>query len=117
MWQSQLRKGSLSLAVLAILSEGPLYSGEIRARLDERAGILVAEGVLYPILRRLAKECLVESQWIEPAVGHPRRYFRLTPEGREHAIELSRLWGEFARAMNRVLSASQHSLAGGLDVC
>jgi PadR family transcriptional regulator, regulatory protein PadR len=105
-WESQLRKGSLSLAVLATLCDGQLYGVEIRCRLEEIAGFTVVEGVIYPILRRLSKMGFVEAEWVEPEVGHPRRYFRLTPAGRRCVLELSRTWNEFAGGMNRMLAAS-----------
>jgi PadR family transcriptional regulator, regulatory protein PadR len=105
-WESQLRKGSLSLAVLATLSDGRLYGVEIRCRLEQIAGFTVAEGVIYPILRRLSKMGHVEAEWVEPEVGHPRRYFRLSASGHRHVLELSRTWNEFAGGMNRMLAAS-----------
>ncbi len=105
-WESQLRKGSLSLAVLAILCDGRLYGVEIRCRLAQIAGFTVAEGVIYPILRRLGKLGFVEAEWVDPDVGHPRRYFRLSASGRRYVLELSRTWNEFAGGMNRVLAAS-----------
>jgi PadR family transcriptional regulator PadR len=113
MWESQLRKGSLSLAVLASLWEGQLYSAEIRCLLEQTGGFVVIEGVIHPILRRLRKERLVDSELVEPEVGHPRRYFRLTASGRRYVLELSRIWNEFSGGMNRMLSPSNGQTFGG----
>jgi PadR family transcriptional regulator PadR len=107
MWESQLRKGSLMLAVLATLRHGRLYGSEIRRRLEQIAGLTVAEGVLYPILRRLRKTDFLETEWIDPAVGQPRRYFALTSRGHQYLAELSNTWTEFAGSMDRMLAISQ----------
>ena len=109
MWQSQLRKGSLTLAVLASLWEGPLYGSEIRCRLEQVAGIVVSEGVIYPILRRLGKTHFVQTAWVAPEVGVPRRYFRLTSSGRMHAAELWSRWSEFTGGMHRMLALSRRT--------
>jgi PadR family transcriptional regulator, regulatory protein PadR len=103
MWQSQIRKGSLTLAVLGCLWDESLDGSTIRCRLEEMAGIAVVDGVLYPILRRLRNERWIESRWVEVEAGHPRRYFQLTESGREYAMELSSRWAQFASGMNRVL--------------
>jgi PadR family transcriptional regulator PadR len=103
MWESQLRKGSLPLAVLASLWEGQLYSAEIRRLLEQTGGFVVIEGTIHPVLRRLSKERFVDSEWVEPESGHPRRYFRLTDSGRRYVIELSRIWNEYSGGVNRML--------------
>jgi PadR family transcriptional regulator PadR len=113
MWESQLRKGSLPLAVLASLWEGQLYSAEIRRRLEQTGGFVVIEGTIHPILRRLRKERFVNSEWVEPEAGHPRRYFRLTASGRRYVIELSRIWNEYSGGVNRMLSQSNGRSLGG----
>jgi PadR family transcriptional regulator, regulatory protein PadR len=106
MWESQLRKGSLMLAVLATLRHGRLYGPEIRRRLELIAGIEVSEGVMYPILRRLRKTDLIQTEWIDPVDGQPRRYFVLTSDGHRYLTELSNTWNEFAGGMDRMLAMS-----------
>jgi PadR family transcriptional regulator, regulatory protein PadR len=112
MWESQLRKGSLTLAVLASLQEGCLCGSEIRCRLEQIAGLAVAEGVIYPILRRLRKMNFIESQWVEPEFGQLRRYFHLTGSGHRYLLELSRSWNKFACGMERMLEASEREIEG-----
>jgi PadR family transcriptional regulator PadR len=116
MWESQLRKGGLMLAVLATLRHGRLYGPEIRRRLEQTAGLTVAEGVIYPILRRLRKTDLLETEWIDPLVGQPRRYFALTSRGHQYLTELSNTWNEFAGSMNRML-ATPHGTHGQSTEC
>ena len=118
MWESQLRKGGLALAVLATLRHGRLYGPEIRRRLELIAGMAVSEGVMYPLLRRLRKTELIQTEWIDPLVGQPRRYFALTSRGGEYLIELSNTWNEFAGGMDRMLALSRarHSQSPECDL-
>jgi PadR family transcriptional regulator, regulatory protein PadR len=102
-WEIQLRKGSLELAILAVLSEAPLYGLEILRELEANAGLIVVEGTVYPLLSRLRALGLVDSQWVESDSGHPRKYYRLTPAGRDRAIEMSRIWTRFSASMNELL--------------
>jgi PadR family transcriptional regulator, regulatory protein PadR len=103
-WETQLRKGSLSLAVLASLGNGELYGLEILRRLEQVANFTVAEGTIYPLLNRLKTAGFIESQWVETDAGHPRKYFRLTVSGRRYVATLSRAWHEFASGMDQLLA-------------
>jgi PadR family transcriptional regulator, regulatory protein PadR len=109
MWESQLRKGGLMLAVLATLRHGRLYGPEIRRRLELIAGMAVSEGVMYPLLRRLRKTDLIQTEWIDPVVGQPRRYFGLTSDGHQYLAELSMTWNEFSGGMDRMLAMSDRT--------
>src|ERR1700683_2768893 len=113
MWESQLRKGSLALAVLASLWDGQLQGSQIRGHLEQIAGLAVLPGVIYPILRRLEKTRFIESEWMEPRVGHPRRNFRLTESGRRCVLEFSSTRKEFAGGMNPVLAAPDERTQSG----
>lgn len=103
-WAIQLRKGSLDLAVLASLRDGPMYGLEILRRLAETAGLVVPEGTVYPLLSRLKSEGWVESSWLETGTGPARKYYRLTPAGRRHVAGMTQAWGEFAAGMERLLA-------------
>jgi PadR family transcriptional regulator, regulatory protein PadR len=109
MWQSQLRKGSLDLAVLASLWDGPLDRCQICDRLEQMAGIELVQGVIYPILRRLRRSGWIATRWVEIEIGHPRQLFCLTDSGRQSAIELSCRWTMFADGMNRMLGTLARS--------
>ena len=102
-WETQLRKGSLGLAVLATLNERHLYGLEILQRLEEVAGFAVPEGTIYPLLQRLKDAGFVEARWVEAPSGHPRKYYRLTPTGRRYLQRIASRWGEFAQGMSCLL--------------
>ena len=103
-WEAQLRKGSLDLALLAVLWKGRLYGLEILRRLQEAAGLELAEGTLYPILMRLKQEGLLKSAWVEAEAGHPRKYYWLTPAGRQRALEMAETWSMFSQSIATLLS-------------
>ncbi len=66
---------------------------------------------MYPILNRLRADGLLRSEWVEAEAGHPRKYYELTPAGRERAAQMAEAWTEFsaglAALMQPVLRSSQ----------
>jgi PadR family transcriptional regulator, regulatory protein PadR len=80
---TQLRKGILELAILACLSRGRHYGYSLVKTISGDSGIDLTEGTIYPILGRLAKEGLVQSEWVESSQGPPRKYYTLTLKGEE----------------------------------
>ena len=102
-WEVQLRKGSLELAILAALWRGRLYGLEILRHLETHSDLIVVEGTVYPLLNRLRGLGLVESEWVESVSGHPRKYYRLTENGKQRALDMKRVWAKFAASMNGLL--------------
>ena len=80
---TQLRKGILELAILASLSRGRHYGYSLVRTISGEKDIDLTEGTIYPILARLAKEGLVQSEWVESSQGPPRKYYTLTLKGEE----------------------------------
>jgi len=80
---TQLRKGILELAILASLSRGRHYGYSLVRTISGESDIDLTEGTIYPILARLAKEGLVQSEWVESSQGPPRKYYTLTLKGEE----------------------------------
>jgi PadR family transcriptional regulator, regulatory protein PadR len=110
-WEVQLRKGSLELAILAALWEGPLYGLEILRNLESGSDLVVVEGTVYPLLSRLRSLGLVESEWVESDSGHPRKYYRLTGAGRQRALAMARIWNRFSASMSTLLAPLSHEAA------
>src|SRR4029079_5039801 len=85
----ELRRGVVVLAALSQLGT-PRYGYELRQALAEK-GMLIEEGTLYPLLRRLEAQGLLTSEWkIED--GPPRRYYSLNAEGRKLLKRLTESW-------------------------
>jgi PadR family transcriptional regulator PadR len=99
----QLRKGAIELAILAVLDREECYSIEIINRLDAFPALSAKPGTVYPLLARLDKAGLVATRWAEAAGGPPRKYYRLTSEGRTSLAEGVVEWGALSGAMAKVL--------------
>ncbi|HEY0307564.1 MAG TPA: PadR family transcriptional regulator [Acidobacteriaceae bacterium] len=106
-WEVQLRKGSLELAILAALWDGRLYGLEILRHLETASELIVTEGTIYPLLNRLKALGLVTSEWVESTSGHPRKYYELTPAGRQRALEMTQIWTKFSTSMSDLLAPLQ----------
>ena len=102
-WEAQLRKGSLEMAILAILWTNRQYGLEILRALDGKSSLALAEGTLYLILNRLKHDALVGSEWVDAGTGHPRKYYWLTEAGRERLRAMARFWAEFSGDLDVLL--------------
>ena len=101
----QLKKGALELCVLALLSQHDSYAYEIASRLAESIGM--GEGTIYPLMRRLQNDGLVETYLVESSAGPPRKYYRLTEAGRASFTSQRTAWTAFSGAMQNILGATQ----------
>jgi PadR family transcriptional regulator PadR len=97
----QLKKGVLELCVLQLLSQGDTYGYQITSRLA--ADIEMGEGTIYPLMKRMQNEGLVSTYLVESASGPPRKYYKLTAEGRAALTAQRAEWDAFKRAVGRVL--------------
>lgn len=103
-WITQLRKGLLELCVLNLLAHGEAYGYEIAQRLKALDILAVTESTLYPILARLLEEGLLTVRTSTSSDGPPRRYFSLTPAGRERLAEMNAYWGHLHEVIARLQS-------------
>jgi len=101
---SQMRKGAVELATLGLLAKGELYGVEIVDSLSALPGLAVTAGTVYPLLSRLKKAGLLDSAWRESSAGPPRKYYRLTPEGRRSLDDLTCVWREMSDAVETLLA-------------
>ncbi len=82
-WTVQVRKGLLDLCVLNALAEKERYGYELVKTLVGLPGLGVTEGTLYPLLSRLRVQGLVTARLEESSEGPARKYYALSPVGRE----------------------------------
>lgn len=101
---TQLKKGVLELCVLALLSQHDSYAYEIASRLS--AGIGMGEGTIYPLMRRLQSDGLVDTYLVESPAGPSRKYYRLTPRGSESLGAQTTAWRSFAEAVQGILGGA-----------
>lgn len=98
----ELRRGSLVLAVLASLRSRH-YGYSLRKHLAD-AGVDIDEGTLYPLVRRLAEQGLLDSQW-EQAEGRERRYYQLSSAGETLLTQLSQEWQAMQQSLAAILES------------
>jgi PadR family transcriptional regulator, regulatory protein PadR len=99
--QIQLKKGALELCVLALLARRESYAYGIASTLA--VAVEMGEGTIYPLMRRMQNDGLVDTRLVESNSGPPRKYYRLTPAGRAAFAAQKREWRAFANAVNRLL--------------
>ena len=97
--QVQMRKGILEFCILNIISRGEVYASDMLEELTS-ARIMVVEGTLYPLLTRLRKAGLVDYKWVESTSGPPRKYYKLTDNGKEFLSKLDATWEELMNSTN-----------------
>jgi PadR family transcriptional regulator, regulatory protein PadR len=97
----QFKKGVLELCVLILISNKDQYGYELAQHISNK--IEVAEGTLYPLLRRLTKEEYLSTYLKESTEGPPRKYYSLTESGREYMNMLMSEWQQFAHAVNQLI--------------
>lgn len=103
-WEAQLRKGGLELAILAALWHESRYGLEVLRVLADN-DLHVSEGTVYPLLNRLRREDLVSTEWVESRDGPPRKYYLLTPAGRERIKSMAIRWQSFNQSLSSLLGA------------
>lgn len=101
----ELRRGCLILAVMAALKTEQ-YGYTLRKLLADH-GMVIDEGTLYPLLRRLESQGLLKSQWREEDKRN-KRFYRLSPEGKAILKQLLAEWQGIGSSLNDILKESNH---------
>lgn len=97
----ELRRGVIVLAALSQLG-APEYGYSLLKKLAD-LGLEVDQGTLYPLLRRLETQGLLESDWkIEES--RPRRYYVISAEGKKILPKMKKEWNDIVSVMDKMLS-------------
>lgn len=86
---TQYKKGVLELCVMSILKRRDCYGYEISENLSKH--IDIADGTVYPILRKLKSDGLVTTYLSEDSGGPPRKYYSLRRLGLKHMKLIKRI--------------------------
>ncbi|MEK3734682.1 MULTISPECIES: PadR family transcriptional regulator [Paenibacillus] len=97
----QFKKGVLELCVLVLIHRKDQYGYELAQSVSRH--IEVAEGALYPLLRRLVKEGYCTTYLRESTEGPPRKYYRLTESGIIYMQEMVKEWSAFVRNVTNLI--------------
>jgi PadR family transcriptional regulator PadR len=95
-WESQSRKGLLEMVLLGLMMQEERYGYDLvrsaQALLQQR----VVEGTVYPLLARLVREEMVTTTWRMGDTAQPRKYYAVTPRGREAFLAMASSWRRLA---------------------
>jgi PadR family transcriptional regulator, regulatory protein PadR len=97
----ELRRGVIVLAALSQLDE-PGYGYALQQRLAAR-GMEIEQGTLYPLLRRLQEQGLLEEEWVVEG-SRPRKYYRLAAAGHHARDVLQAQWEEITAVLGALLA-------------
>lgn len=97
---SELRRGTLILSVLSQLGEARYGYVLVQALKDK--GVSIDPNTLYPLLRRLEKQGLLQSEW-EMGGSKPRKYYHRTAVGQEIYLQLKEQWVTISKNLDKLL--------------
>lgn len=101
---AEWKKGSAELLVLSVLEDQPRHGYDISKLIQLRSDGALRFHVtsLYPLLHRLEKQGWIAGRWVEKAEQRRRRYYSLTPRGREALRTKQQSWKDFVALITRV---------------
>ena len=103
MERSQLLKGALDAAALAVVAEGDGYGYDIVRRLRAAGLADVGDASVYGTLRRLYRAGALTSYVMPSDEGPHRRYYGITERGRAQLAEAREVWADFSRVLTDLL--------------
>lgn len=106
-WTTQVRKGLLELCILNLLARGELYGYDLVKRLAGIKGLVVTEGTIYPLLSRLHKSGVLKTRLEESSSGPARKYYSLTPRGKQDRNRLNEYWKKLSLGVSGLLNEQE----------
>lgn len=106
-WTSQLRRGVLELCILQVLRRDASYGYEIVSTLGSLGPLAAGENTVYPLLRRLKADGVLETFTKESPSGPPRQYYRLSVAGRKRLGVLQKEWDAMTSAVDRCMNVEK----------
>lgn len=100
----ELRRGAIVLAVLSLL-KSPQYGYSLVTLLKER-DLPVEAGTLYPLLRRLEEQGILQSQW-DVENPQPRKYYSLSPTGQGVYAQLCAHWQDLRTNVDALIEEKE----------
>ena len=100
---SQMRKGLLEGCVLQLLDGRSLYSKEIVTLLRVNGFPDLTEGTILPLMLRLDKESLFDTELVESRFGPNRKYYMLNDNGRKALSVFRQQWNELKVSIDHIL--------------
>ena len=101
----QFKKGVLELCVLSMLDERDYYGYELVSEVSK--SILISEGTIYPLLKRLKDEGYFTTYLQESQEGPSRKYYKITEQGRQMKADLINEWFSFVEGVNKIIKGGK----------
>lgn len=99
--KTQNRKGLIELCALGLLSKDDYYGYDLSMIIAKR--IHIADGTIYPVLRKMKNDGLLKTYLTEGIGGPPRKYYSLTEKGKEAFIDEKLSWETLVENINEIL--------------
>jgi len=110
-FQKELNAGTAAVVLLSILdrADKPMYGYQIAKYIETSVNDMpMTQGALYPVLRSLESNSLLESE-VEPSVsGPPRRYYKITKSGRETLKGWTEIWSQTKVFVDTILEGEHN---------
>ena len=101
--QTQLLKGVLELAILAVIAKGETYGYEILSTLEQAGLDGVGDASVYGTLRRLEQAGSLESRLVASDSGPARKYYSVTASGRRQLERGTETWAHMNAALGKLV--------------
>jgi len=98
---TQLKKGVLDICVLSVLANKEMYGYGLKTEMQKLMDI--NENTLYPLLRRLEKEGLLDTSSHISEQGRMRKYYKITEKGKEKLIIMKQDWYSFKNIVDSMI--------------
>lgn len=106
-WQQELNRAALPHAVLALLSSGESHGYAIIEFLKSHGFARIKGGTLYPLLKRLEDQGLIEHAWQHVEAGPARKQFALTEQGRVELRRAAAAWQQMDESLAEIRAIRQ----------
>lgn len=100
---NQFKKGIIEICVLKFISSSDRYGYEVVKELQTL--LQIKESTVYPILKRLKNDLLVDTYLVESDIGPARKYYKITVKGQSQLDILSLEWDQFSNAITTYLKS------------
>jgi len=103
-----LKKGSMELLLLSLLEDKPCHGYEIGRQIEIKSEgrLQFRVSSLYPVLCRMEDRGWIKGYWVEKPGERRRRFYKLTPKGKNALAQQRETWEEFKVALNLILDSN-----------
>jgi DNA-binding PadR family transcriptional regulator len=114
----ELMASSLAPLVMLVLKQGESYGYEIIQQLKKKTHgqLAVAEGTLYPVLKKMEAKKFVKATWKKADTGRERRYYSLTAKGNQQMQEQFSQWNFINEIIQNLWKQQVSTLGNQLTV-